>query len=102
MAKRSQRPAPRTQETNAPAVQAESVPAGAVSDTPQAQAQAQAEAQAEAGANDRVAMLVGNTAIWDDQGVRREPGEVVHLPADIAKKLNKDGKAQAYNPLLQD
>lgn len=54
------------------------------------------------GAIDEVQMVVGDKAIWDAAGNRCNPGDVVSLPVEAAKKLDKAGKAKAYNPLLQD
>lgn len=38
-------------------------------------------------------------AFWDEDGERHEAGEVVHLPATLARALIKEGKAERADPM---
>ncbi|QAX31309.1 hypothetical protein [Leisingera sp. NJS204] len=51
--------------------------------------------------NQKIEMLLHKDA-WDDDGIRHKKGTVVPLSAKLARELNRSGKAERFDPLLQD
>lgn len=105
MSKRSQRQSnPAPTQTQGPAKDASTPPApqatpAASSPQPPAPTQTQGPAKTPE-APVTVEMLLKKD-VWDESGQRQKAGTTVSFSPEVARKLNKAGKAEKFDPLLQ-